>query len=142
MQYTSYKGRHHTKNVGSKYRDWAAYTVVMGMLPLVIRLLLASSFDIAIGFEDFRTELFFITIVLLVDALRNYKLKSGIWAISLFVLIASAAVYAVVLGFDLDLYKNGIEVSNENINRDVRRFLLAGAILDVPSVGMGGGSDV
>lgn len=140
MQHTSYKGRHRTKSVGSKYRDWAAYTVAMGMLPLVIRLLLASSFDVSIGFEDFRTELFFITIVLLVDALRNYELKSGIWAVALLVLIASAAVYAVILGFDLDLYKS--EISNENINHDVRRFLLAGAILDIPSVGMGGGSDV
>lgn len=142
MLHTSYRGKISVKTTGSKYRDWVAYTVVVGMLPLVIRLLLANFLGIPVSFEDVRTELFFVTIVLLVDALRNFRIRAGMWALVLFVLIASAAVYAVVLGIDLDLYKTEIKISSENINRNIRRFLLAGIILDTFSVGMGGESNV
>ncbi len=53
----------------SDFKDWCMYTAAMGILPSIIKMMILIFFDKPILFEKFRVELFFLTIILLVDSL-------------------------------------------------------------------------
>lgn len=142
---TGYRGAV-KKSLWHRLVDWFAYTVVMGLIPLIIRaviLWLIDMEDMKFELSDCRTELFFLTIVLLVDAIRNYKKKSFGHIMSVITLVFCAAIYGFVLGADLrmDLDKFIIPISSDNSVIATYIFLAAGGLLDFVSVLVGGAND-
>jgi hypothetical protein len=84
------------RSTRNKYIEWLIFTVIMGATPSIIRWLVFIYFEQPLTFVDFRTEVFFLSIVLLVDSLKNTGLK-WFWGIASFVMLLFCIfVYAVV----------------------------------------------
>lgn len=116
----------------NKYIEWFIYTVIMGAIPSIVRLLVFIYFEQPITFSDFRTELFFLSIVFLVDSLKNTGIKCVGGVASFIILFFDIFVYAVVF-FDaahlLTRSPSGILVQ-----RSALVFLALGFLLDFYSV--------
>lgn len=88
-----------------KVRDWLIYTVIMGVLPSIIRLVVYLLFHKTLSPNDFYTELFFATIVLLFDALRNFRISSGWRSITSIALCLGSIVYGFIFADSLNFLK-------------------------------------
>lgn len=137
---TSKKGRTALSNKDSshnfsvkttkKYVSWVTHTVLMGCLPFIIKLLMAYVSGIILSPNDFWTELFFITIVFLIDAIKNFDDSGNDFAnlekLAMFVLILSASVYSFSLTTQFDAPISGLIV--------FAVFLLLGFLFDFISI--------
>lgn len=128
------------KGLWSRLKEWIGYTVVMGGVPLAIRWLITWIINESFKPIDCRAEIFFLTIVFLVDSLKNYSLKSGGGIVSLIILVVCAAVYGFVSGNELakELGKSSIAMSDDHTMIGAYGFLVAGTILDFVSIIVGG----
>ena len=86
---TNYIGKPSTRG------EWLFYTLGMGILPLLIRCLVFLLCGQSFLFEDFHVELFFITIVFCIDALKNFGLNQGKGRFTLFVLVINTVIYTI-----------------------------------------------
>ncbi len=116
----------------NKYVEWLLFTVVMGALPSIIRLLVCFYFGQQPTFTDFRTELFFLSIVFLVDSLKNCGLKDWSGVASFVVLCFCIFGYTVVF-FDASHLFN-IAPSGMLVQRSAFVFLILGFMLDLLSI--------
>ena len=113
----------------NKMIDWFIYTVVMGALPLIMKIILSRLFSLGIGFQDLCAELFFLSIVFFVDALKNWGTKSGVGKVLQIVLIICAFLYGLVLCNDYDIYKTPL--SDGTITTVIVAPLLGGFVADL-----------
>ena len=104
----------------------------MGAMPSIIRLGVFASFEEPINFADFRTELFFLSIVFLVDAIKNHGLKSIEGATSLVVLILCTYAYTIVFIDASDLLRRA--PTGVLVQRGVWVALVLGFFLDLHSI--------
>ncbi len=125
-------GASSSENQKQKYIDWLMYTVGMGVLPFFIRLFIAVLFSQILLFYDYHLDLFFVTIVLLVDSLKNFDPKCGKSKFALIILIISTVIYAVALLNSQDLLKVPLSLMSTKIC--TYSFLIASAILDFASI--------
>lgn len=126
----SYKGRGEFSR--NKYVEWLIFTVIMGAIPSIIRLLVCVCFEQRPAFEDFRTELFFLSIVLLVDSLKNNGLKNWNGVVSFIVLCFCIFGYAVVFFDASHLFSRSPSVML--VRRGALVFLILGFLLDWHSI--------
>lgn len=116
----------------NKYIEWFIYTVLMGAIPSIIRLLVFFYFEQPIIFSDFRTELFFLSIVLLVDSLKNIGVKRGWGVVSFVMLVVCIFGYAVAFFDAAHLLTSS--PSKILVQRSVFVFLVCAFFLDLYSV--------
>ena len=90
----------YTGRENHKYVEWFVFTVIMGAIPLIIRLVIYSCFNQHLLFSDFRADLFFLSIMLVVDSLKNYGIKSIGGIISIIILITGIISYSIAF-FDM-----------------------------------------
>ena len=128
---TSGKARHK-----SSLKEWFAFTLLMGALPAIARFAAMVWLSQPIVFKDFRGELLFLSIILLVDAMRNFSANSIGGIASLFLLFISAALYAVFLADDKQLL--AAPVSEFTTLFCVITFLFASLCLSVAGKFLGG----
>lgn len=114
------------------FSDWIIFTLGMGILPLLLKLLAFKSFNQPCSFMEFHLELFFMTIVLLADSAKNFGLGSAIGKIALFILLLASGSYAFSLLYYLDFTK--FSLSAKSAMQNTLIFLGAGAILDIASL--------
>lgn len=126
----SYRGPGELKR--GKYKEWFIFTVIMGAIPSIIRLLVCVCFEQQPMFEDFRTEIFFLSIVLLVDSLKNRGLRDWNGAVSFIVLCFCIFGYAVVFFDASHLFSRSPSVML--VRRGALVFLILGFLLDWHSV--------
>ena len=120
------------KIISGDYQEWLMYTVAMGVLPLVLKIFVLVLVAQPIPFKLFRVELFFLTVVFLVDALKKYNKKSGNGKLALLILIISVAIYVLVLTDEMELLK--VPLSSETVKWSAWGFLLTGFIVDFLSI--------
>lgn len=121
------------KNIISEnYQDWFMYTAGMGVLPSIIKALLLALSQKPILFETFRVEIFFLTIIFLVDALKKYNSQKGKKFFTSFSLIISVVIYTAVLLGDMKLLN--VTLSNVVVAWAIGGFLVVSIILDLLSI--------
>ena len=116
----------------NKYIEWLIYTVIMGAIPSIIRLLVFIYFEQPIIFSDFRTELFFLSIVFLVDSLKNTGIKCIGGVASFIILFFDIFVCALVF-FDA-AHLLARSPSGILVQRSALVFLGLGFLLDFYSI--------
>lgn len=126
------KNKRILKQILRIFSDWIIFTLGMGILPLLLKLLAYKSFGQTCSFMEFHLELFFMTIVLLADSAKNFSLDSVIGKIALFILLLASGSYAFSLLYYLGFTK--FELSAQNAMQNTLIFLGAGAVLDVASL--------
>ena len=121
------------KNIISEnYQDWFMYTAGMGVLPSIIKVLLLALSQKPILFETFRVEIFFLTIIFLVDALKKYDSQKGKKFFTSFSLIISVVIYTAVLLGDMEILN--VTLSNVVVAWAIGGFLVVSVILDLLSI--------
>lgn len=113
------------------FKDWCMYTAAMGILPSIIKMLVLAFFNRPFLLEKFRVEIFFMTIIFLVDTLRKYNGKGGKKSLTLFILIISVVIYTIILLGDMNLFKEPL--SSVVATWVIGGFLGASVILDISS---------
>lgn len=86
------------------FKEWLMYTLGMGALPSILKALILYIFSQPILIEEFRVELFFLTIIFFVDALKKCDKSSGTRLVIQFILLISMAVYTIILLGDMNLF--------------------------------------
>lgn len=101
--YNIYKGDYTKLDSSKKYMLWIFFTVGTSLIPIAIRIILMLYTDQKLVLEDFRVELFFLTIIFFVDAIKNFR--SGAWMeyFTLFLLIITSTLYSLVMAENLKL---------------------------------------
>ena len=117
-------------NTANKYINWVTHTVLMGCLPFVIKFFVRYIFEYRFLLDDFCVELFFMTIVFLFDAIKNFNDSGSDFAgfaekIAMVILIVSASMYGAILS-------NRFDNPNPYLFTSVG-FLSVGFILDMVS---------
>lgn len=120
------------KPTRNKYLEWFIFTVMMGAAPSIIRLLIFIFFEQQLAFTDFRTELFFLSIVFLVDSLKNNGWKCLAGATSIIILFLCIFVYVVVFIDASQLLSRS--PSGPLVERSALVFLIVGFMLDFYSI--------
>ena len=113
------------------FKDWCMYTAAMGIFPSIIKMLVLAFFNRPFLLEKFRVEIFFLTIIFLVDTLRKYDGKGGKKSLTLFILIISVVIYTIILLGDMNLFKEPL--SSVVATWVIGGFLGASVILDISS---------
>ena len=117
-----------------KYIDWLVFTVIMGAIPLIIRFIIFSFFFFGqpFVFSDYRADFFFLSIVLVVDSLRNYGVKSIGGVVSILILITCITAYSIAF-FETSQLLNSAP-SGELMQRVAIITLALGFIVDLFSL--------
>lgn len=111
-----------------RYIEWIIFTVIMGAIPLIIRFIIFSFFGYQFIFSDYRADFFFLSIVLVVDSLRNYGLKSIGGVVSILTLITCITAYSVTF-FETSHLLNSVP-SSELMQRVAIITLVLGVVFD------------
>lgn len=79
------------------------FTVGTSLIPIAIRIILMLYTDQKLVLKDFQVEIFFLTIIFFVDAIKNFQ--SGSWwaYFTLFLLIITSTLYSLVMAENLKL---------------------------------------
>ena len=115
-----------------RFKIWLLSTVGMGVLPAAIRFLLTVSFSQKLCFSSFRAEFFFITIILLVDAIFTHVASTLAKGISVFALIFTVVLYSLSLLSDLEYL--ALQLNDVPIVISTVFFLIAGFSIDLSGV--------
>lgn len=84
---------------------WAFYTCGTSLIPLIIRIVLLLCAGRPPVLQDFRVELFFLSIIFFVDAIKNYQAGSWMGNLTVFLLIVCSTMYSLVMAENLALLK-------------------------------------
>lgn len=114
------------------FKDWCMYTLVMGILPSMIKMVILVLFKKPIFLENFRVELFFLTIIFLVDTLKKYDWPNGKKSFTLIILIISVVIYTIILLGDMNLLREPL--SSVVATWTVCGFLGTSIVLDISSI--------
>lgn len=91
----------------NKYAKWFFFTFLTSIIPLVIKAVLLAGtgfkFSLSSFFQNFRVELFFLTIIFLVDAIKNYKSGTTQGIFTSFLLIIGSILYGLAMTDSLNL---------------------------------------
>lgn len=114
-----------------KYSNWLIYTFSMGCLPVTIKFIIGYIYEKKIVFDDYYAELFFMTIVFLIDAIRNFSNSNNTFAnfaekFAALMLTLSASIYGSILITQFDAVASHIRISTV--------FLFIASILDILSI--------
>lgn len=97
-----------------KIINWVIYTLVMGILPLLISWLVCRIVKISIAYNMICAEIFFFNLTLLIDGLRELldinqhkKLKAFFHGSIVVILVIVAVIYGVLL---LNNYKADLKI--------------------------------
>lgn len=116
----------------SAFDEWIFSTFGMGILPLLIRCFVFGLCGQSFSFEVFHVELFFITIVFCVDALKNFGLSQKKGIFTFFVLLISVVIYTLAFLNSLDFVI--LPLSPLSAKCSTYIFIGASFLLDIASL--------
>lgn len=132
MPYTGipYTGRDGVKVTVSRFGEWLFYTLAMGILPSGIKLLTACIYKHPLSFYDYLVEVFFLTIVLLVDTIRNFNAVSNrLGKLAIFLLVVTSAVYGTILMKEIVFGDEFFTIVSDTVIKMVTIILLSSSLL-------------
>lgn len=111
--------------------NWVMYTFSVGVLPFIIKYLSGFIYGRKLIFHDYYTEIFFMTIVFLINAIKNFSNSDNRFAefaekLAIFVLILSASAYGSILAIQADGFSSYLKISIT--------FLYFSCIFDILSI--------
>lgn len=115
----------------NKYVLWGFFTVGTSLIPIIIRVALLLSTAKVLQIQDFRVELFFLTIIFLVDAIKNFKGGSVPNYFASFLLIFSSTMYCLTMADSLQLLNVTL---SEITNTSMILFGVGSFLFDIFSV--------
>jgi len=118
--------------------NWIIFTVFAGLIPSIIKLLVLLLSHSKISSKNFYTELFFFSLVLLIDVIKNTSKKLIRWKISLILLSIYSATYGYILCGDLKLLRDNYIPSSNTILVCAFISIIAGIVLGLITVYTGG----
>lgn len=116
--------------------NWVIRTIFVGASPLVIKFIICLIHDKPLIFDDYCTEIFFLTSIFLIDAARNFSASGHalLMGIVQFVLVVSAAVYGSFLTNQIEASALALNISSTNTFQSLTISLLASSsLLDIIS---------
>lgn len=121
------------KNAGT---NWLIYTLGMGVLPLIIKFLIGCIYTKPLKFDDYCVELFFMTIVFLIGAIRNFSTAINGFAekVTALILTLCAAIYGSILVNQIKVSEPVLGISNLVLQSLTIGFLILSFILDIGSM--------
>ena len=117
---------------------WIILTVGAGLLPSIIKLIILLLSNSRILSDNFHAELFFFSLVLLIEVLKNTPKKLARWKVSLILLVIYSATYGYILCGDLKLLKDPYVPSSHTILVCASISIVTGIILGLTTVHTGG----
>ena len=93
--------------------SWFLGSVCMGLLPTVIKFLILKISHSDISPNQFHTELFYLSLVLLADIIKNTSKEYVRWKAAFICTIIYSGIYAYILCGDLGLLAEGRAVSSQ-----------------------------
>lgn len=132
VKYTGRERDGETKNRG---KDWLFYTAGMGVLPILIKGAITVVYQKPFDFNDYCVEIFFITVVFLIDAIRNFSAVAN-WAGrgTTLVLVFSAAIYGAILVAEVAPVESATHIWNDALAIIISASLVLSLILDIVSM--------
>ena len=131
MQYT---GRQNQISLSS----WIFFTVCAGLLPSILKFLVLLLSRSKISSDSFHTELFFFSLVLLIEVLKNTPKKSIRWRMSVILVVIYSFAYGYFLSGDLKLLKDEYIASSDTILVCALFSIAVGCILGLITILTGG----
>lgn len=107
------------------------FFVLVGLLPTIIKVVIFLCSKKDISPDYFHAELFFFSIVLFIEALKNSARGSVRWMMSLFLVSIYSSIYTLILSSDLGLLKAGNIVSSDGILILASISIVVGIILNL-----------
>lgn len=131
MQYT---GRQTQISLSS----WIFFTVCAGLLPSILKFLFLLLSRSKISSDSFHTELFFFSLVLLIEVLKNTPKKTIRWRMSVILVVIYSSAYGYFLSGDLKLLKDEYIASSDTILVCALFSIAVGCILGLITILTGG----
>lgn len=103
LSFSPFGGYERAEDPNKKFMLWIFFTVGTSLIPIAIRVALLLCTGQELSLKDFRVELFFLTIIFFVDAIKNFRGGSWLGYFTLFLLIISSTLYSLVMAENLNL---------------------------------------